>query len=134
MRSGIDCRHDVARDIRTVFGALILLFVTTTAALALTSHRAGSAPTTPTAYVTNGFSNTVTPIDTATGTAGTPIPVGDRPEGIAITPNGSTVYVTNTDSDAVTPIAAATNTPGTPIPSDTTPKASPSPLTGPPFT
>ena len=39
-----------------------------------------------TAYVTNFLSSNVTPIDVATNTAGTPIPVGDDPSGIAITP------------------------------------------------
>ncbi|MFL5907807.1 MAG: hypothetical protein ACJ75Z_09470, partial [Solirubrobacterales bacterium] len=39
-----------------------------------------------TAYVTNFGSGNVTPIATATNTAGTPITVGDRPAGIAITP------------------------------------------------
>jgi YVTN family beta-propeller protein len=58
----------------------------------------------------------VTPIDTATNTAGTPIPVGSGPEGVAITPDGRTAYVTNFSSGSVTPIDTATNTPGTPIP------------------
>jgi YVTN family beta-propeller protein len=41
-----------------------------------------------TAFVTNFGSNTVTPIDVVTKTAGTPIPVGTHPEGVAITPDG----------------------------------------------
>src|SRR5471030_1108809 len=59
---------------------------------------------TPIAYVANSVDNTVTPIDTATNTAGTPIPVGQDPLGIAVTPNGATVYVTNRLSSTVTPI------------------------------
>jgi len=39
-----------------------------------------------TAYVVNAGSDTVTPIDTATNTALTPIPVGGHPSAIAITP------------------------------------------------
>jgi YVTN family beta-propeller protein len=39
-----------------------------------------------TAYVANLGSGTVTPIRTATNTAGPPIPVGGLPESIAITP------------------------------------------------
>ena len=66
-----------------------------------------------TAYVTG--SGTVTPIRTATNTAGPPITVGDFPIGIAITPNGRTAYVTNWYSGTVTPIRTATNTAGTPI-------------------
>jgi YVTN family beta-propeller protein len=68
-----------------------------------------------TAYVTNAGSNTVTPIRTATDTAGTPIKVGSNPFGIAITPNGKTAYVTNLGSNTVTPIRTAANTAGAPI-------------------
>lgn len=46
--------------------------------------RTGVSP--PTAYVVSGAAGTVTPIDTATNTAGTPIPVGSGPWAIAITP------------------------------------------------
>ena len=68
-----------------------------------------------TAYVVNAQSNTVTPIATATNTAGPPITVGTGPTAIAITPNGATAYVldvNNGGSSSVTPIATATNTPG----------------------
>lgn len=68
-----------------------------------------------TAYVVNTTNNTVTPFDTSTNTAGTPIAVGNMPEGIAITPNGSTAYVTNYADGTVTPINTATNTAGPPI-------------------
>jgi YVTN family beta-propeller protein len=46
-----------------------------------------------TAYVTNVDAGTVTPIDTATNTAGTPIPVagGSKPRGVAITPDQAPV-------------------------------------------
>ncbi|HEX3563670.1 MAG TPA: YncE family protein, partial [Solirubrobacterales bacterium] len=74
-----------------------------------------------TAYVTNTFSGNVTPIATATNTAGTPITVGGGPIAIAITPDGATAYVTNYSSDSVTPIATATNTAGTPITVGTNP-------------
>ena len=57
----------------------------------------------------------MTPIATATNTAGPPITVGGGPQAIAITPDGKTAYVTNFDSDTVTPIATATNTAGPPI-------------------
>jgi YVTN family beta-propeller protein len=68
-----------------------------------------------TAYVANFSSNSVTPIDTATNTAETPIAVGTNPFGIAITPDGATAYVTNNGSSSVTPIDTATNTAETPI-------------------
>ena len=65
--------------------------------------------------------NSVTPIDTATNTPGIPIPVGNNPDGIAITPNGTTAYVVDNDSNAVTPIDTATNTTGTAIPVGSSP-------------
>ena len=52
-------------------------------------------PNGATAYVANSSRNTVTPIDMATNTAGTPISVGTDPEAVAITPNGTTAYVVN---------------------------------------
>ena len=67
------------------------------------------------AYVTNSGGNTVTPIDVATNTAGTPVTVGNQPNEVAITPDGKTAYVTNLASGTVTPITVATNTAGTPI-------------------
>ena len=47
------------------------------------------------AYVTNNGSNTVSVIDTATNTVVATIPVGFRPFGVAITPDGTRAYVTN---------------------------------------
>ena len=48
-----------------------------------------------TIYVANWRVDTVTPITTATNTAGKPIKVGKAPVGIAITPDGQTAYVAN---------------------------------------
>ena len=73
-------------------------------------------PNGKTAYVFSVTSDTVTPITTATNTAGPPIPVGAAPAAIAITPDGKTAYVANYDSGTVTPITTATNTAGPPIP------------------
>jgi DNA-binding beta-propeller fold protein YncE len=56
----------------------------------------------------------VTPITTATNTAGPPITVGQTPVAVAITPDGKTAYVVNA-SGTVTPITTATNTAGPPI-------------------
>jgi YVTN family beta-propeller protein len=69
----------------------------------------------PTAYVANSGTDTVTPINTATNTAGTPIKVGAYPQAIAVTPNGATAYVASSGTDTVTPINTATNTAGAPI-------------------
>src|SRR5262249_43808105 len=43
------------------------------------------------------------------------IPVGNNPDGIAITPDGRTAWVANSGSNTVQPIDLATNTAGTPI-------------------
>jgi len=68
-----------------------------------------------TAYVVNGTSGTVTPIQTATNTAGQAIDVQKYPYAIAITPNGKTAYVTNTLLNTVAPVSTATGTVGKPI-------------------
>jgi YVTN family beta-propeller protein len=74
-----------------------------------------------TAYVVNSGSNSVTPIDLGTNTAGPAIPVGGQPFGVAITPDGQTAYVTNSASSSVTPIDTATNTAGPSIAVGSTP-------------
>jgi YVTN family beta-propeller protein len=66
-----------------------------------------------TAYVGNYGSGTVTPINTATNTAGAPIAVTE-PIAIAIAPDGRTAYVASR-AGRVTPINTATNTAGAPI-------------------
>jgi YVTN family beta-propeller protein len=78
------------------------------------NSRAEATPTPAwTAYVVNG--DTITPVDTTTNTAGTPITGFALPVGIAITPNGATAYVTDSFDKTVTPIDLATDTPETPI-------------------
>ena len=76
---------------------------------------AGAVTPAWTAYVANFDANSVTPIDTATNTAGPSITVGSHPGSVAITPNGKTAYVVNTQAASVTPINTSTNTPGSPI-------------------
>ena len=78
-----------------------------------------------TAYVVsggNGVPGVVTPIRTATNTAGAPImvPMGHSS---AITPNGRTAYVPNGVPRTVTPIRTATNTAGPPISVGNNPRA-----------
>ena len=68
----------------------------------------------PFAYVANTNDNTVSVIDTATNlVVGPPIPVGIRPDGVTVTPDGKHVYVTNTGGDpnpgTVSVIDTATN-------------------------
>ncbi len=106
-----------------VAGTAVLAAVISAAVPALggvlgdTSTRAARALAgrTPTAYVVNGISNTVTPVNTATNTPGRPIKVARFPQSIAITPDGKTAYVANSGYDrgnTVTPISTATNTAG----------------------
>jgi YVTN family beta-propeller protein len=71
--------------------------------------------------VANNGANTVTPIDLATNTPSTAIPVGTSPFGIAITPDGSTAYVTNSGANTATVIDLATNTVRATIPVGTSP-------------
>jgi len=77
---------------------------------------ARAVPASPlTAYIANDGSGTVTPIATATDSAGPPITVGNFPWAIAMTPDGRTAYVVNEGSGTVTPIATATNTARAPV-------------------
>jgi YVTN family beta-propeller protein len=103
------------------------IVVSTIAALGLTVAVAGPAAATtataraaataaPTAYVLNTKSGTVTPIDTATNTAGKPIKAGPPygVENIVFAPDGKTAYIG--DSRGVIPMSTATNKLGKPIP------------------
>jgi YVTN family beta-propeller protein len=65
----------------------------------------------------------LTPIDVASHTGGSPIPVGLQPTAIAITPDGRGAYVTNFGSNTVTPINVNANAAGPPIPVDPQPAA-----------
>src|SRR5262249_34616045 len=64
----------------------------------------------PFAYVTNSGSKTVSVIDTAANTVVATVPVGDFPDGVAITPDGTHAYVVNHFSDTVSVIDTGTNT------------------------
>jgi DNA-binding beta-propeller fold protein YncE len=92
------------------------------------SNSNGVAPagwSAPTAYVFGPNGTDITPIDTATNTAGAMIVLPESSgavghfSGMVVTPNGKTAYVANAtssaDSGSVTPIDVATNTAGTAI-------------------
>ena len=88
----------------------------------------GVTPPDWTAYVATGGNfgspnDTITPIDTATNTAGAPVTVGSTPVRIAITPSGATAYVVNQGSNSVTPVTTATGVAGAPIPVGSSPSA-----------
>ena len=61
------------------------------------------------AYITNTTSNNVSVIDTATNKVTATIPVGDFPDGVAVSPDGRRAYITNTGSGTVSVIDTATN-------------------------
>ena len=71
---------------------------------------AGAQALAQNAYITNLDANTVSVIDTTSNTVADTIPVGSRPGGVAVTPDGSTVYVANQGANTVSVIATASNT------------------------
>ena len=99
-------------------GAAVAAGAIIAAVIALRPAPAGT-PTGPaagpeTAYVVSFGAGTVTPIDVATGRAGTPIQPGNDPWAIAITPDGKTAYLAGY-TNTVTPVNLATGSVGTPI-------------------
>jgi YVTN family beta-propeller protein len=82
--------------------------------LGLMARPAAAAPF---AYVTNFGANSVSVIDTATNKVVATVPVGNSPNGVAVTPDGKHAYVTNGADNTVSVIDTATNkVVGTPIP------------------
>jgi YVTN family beta-propeller protein len=74
-----------------------------------------------TAYVDNDSPGTVTPINVATNTAGTPITLGGSTGfALAVTPDGNTAYTT-INADAAVPINLATGAVGTSVTVGTNP-------------
>ena len=114
-------RSDTVTPIRTATNtALKAIRIGKATGSAIGSAYIVITPDGKTAYVTipvelrsGDTPDTVTPIRTATNTAGTAIKVGsgNGPHAIAITPDGKTAYVVN-PLGTVTPIRTATNTAG----------------------
>ena len=77
------------------------------------------SPDGTTVYATNGRSNTVSVISTATNTV--TIPVGGTPGSVAVSPDGRTVYVTNYGGNDISVISAATGTVTSTVPAGTGP-------------
>jgi DNA-binding beta-propeller fold protein YncE len=75
------------------------------------------APDGMTAYIADGVSSTVTPVDLGTGALGKPIRLTGKigSDAIAISSNGAAAYVANEPSSTVTPIDLTTNTAEKPI-------------------
>src|SRR2546425_2908933 len=83
----------------------LAVFVLLAASLVLGSTRAGAELR---VFVTNEKSDDVTVIDAATRAVVGTIPVGKRPRGVAVSPDGRRVYVTNSNSDSLSVIDAKT--------------------------
>src|SRR6266480_2962667 len=64
----------------------------------------------PQAYITNLNDGTVSVIDTASNTVMATVPVGNFPNGVAVTPDGAHVYVANVVDGTVSVIETASNT------------------------
>ena len=67
-------------------------------------------PAPPNAYITNSVDGTVSVIDPTTNTVVMTIPVGRKPFGVAVTPDGNTVYIANSGDGTVSVIDTPTNT------------------------
>ena len=91
------------------------------------------APNGESAYATDLVGDSVTPINSITNTAGTPITVSGASSlgAVAITPNGTTAYVANATDGTVVPLDTATNTTTKPITVGNNPVYVPSLPTGP---
>lgn len=59
--------------------------------------------------------DTVSVVDLAQGKTVRTLKVGNAPEALAVSPDGSVVYVANSNSESVTPIQTASQTPGAAI-------------------
>lgn len=78
---------------------------------------AASASAAPLLWSLNNSGNSVSTIDTGTNqVSGTTIPTGERPNSIAITPNGRRAVITNFLGDSATVIQTATRQPVATIP------------------
>ncbi|MBS1882080.1 MAG: PKD domain-containing protein [Actinobacteria bacterium] len=92
-------------------------FLAFAAVAALMAAFAASAGAAPLLWSLNGAKGTVSTIETSGNReAGAPIPAGEGPNTIAITPNGRRALVGGTGSEAVTVIETATRTPVATIP------------------
>ncbi|HEV7773721.1 MAG TPA: PKD domain-containing protein [Conexibacter sp.] len=74
------------------------------------------------AYATTVNGDELLPFDAFTGVAGSPLALGGRLWGVAITPDGATAYVAGEGTNDVIPVDTATDTAGTPIPVGSMPR------------
>ncbi len=67
--------------------------------------------------------HTVTPVATATGRPGRPIPVGSFPDALAVTPDGRTLFASSETGNNVTPVSLPADMAGRPIRAGPNPQA-----------
>ena len=101
------------RNLRVSPGRRVALAVCAAACLLAVAGPADAAIP-YTAWVGNGASGSLMPINTATGVTGLTIAVKD-PTSVAITPDGKTAWVVNNEAGTVTPVTLANGTLGSPI-------------------
>jgi DNA-binding beta-propeller fold protein YncE len=113
-----DIRPRHRRRARRIAGSVAAIAVIL-ATISVASLRARPAfvavPRRPGAIMYVAASNGMTPVATATNTAGKPVKFGAIPAAIAVTPDGKTAYIADMHPGTVTPVATATKTPGRPI-------------------
>ena len=102
--------------LRRLSGAIILTCAALTIMPTQLQPRAVASSRSCFAYVANFGSDTVSVISVTSNSVVSTIAVGDGPEGVAITPDGTKAYVTNSLDDTVTVINTATNTTTSAIP------------------
>jgi YVTN family beta-propeller protein len=73
------------------------------------------------AYITNDNDGTVSVINTTTNAVVATVTVGNRPQGVSVSPDGSRVYVANEVDNSVSVINTATNTVVATVPVGTNP-------------
>jgi len=74
-------------------------------------------------YVTNEHSGDLTVIDGTEFKVSAEIPVGKRPRGIHVSPDGKTIYIVSNTAGIIIPITAVTGKAGKPIKIGTKPDA-----------
>ena len=87
-----------------VSGRLLGVALLSLAALGAVAARAGAEPL---VYVSNERSNSVTVIDAAADKVVATIPVGNRPRGIGVSPDGRTIYVALGHDNVIAVVDAA---------------------------
>src|SRR5690349_5901852 len=93
--------------------AAVVLTAVSCAASATGTGQVPAAAQPITVWAQNSLSDSLTPVNAASGKAGAPVKLPSEPYGLAITPDGRTVYVMD-GNDLVIPVSTATGRKGKP--------------------